>query len=185
MFVELHAFAPSIHQRDIDERTGEAAVAEPLTEDHRGGYCAQLITGHDDPNPAPGRAGGDLNHFNLWHGFTARIDETLRYKGEEDGHPQLISDVAFPMTHIPIPPVDPVREQPTIGRLPPDMLRDHFRYQQRRITPVLSARLRAAGHDVPPDPVPVPPGVARARGVGPAALPQAPAVAAGFGGLQL
>jgi hypothetical protein len=178
-FAIIHAYAATCHQRDIDDRAGDGAFLGPLTEDYRGGYTAELLVGHDDPNPPPGQAGGNWNSFNRWHGFTIRIDETLRYKGLDDGHPHLVYEQAYPMENVPIPPVDPVRQAAPLPHLSADVLRDHFMRQQRRISPEMSARLRVAGYDVPPDPVPAPPRPVRARAAAAGALPEVPAIAAG------
>ncbi|KAI5452618.1 hypothetical protein NCC49_000367, partial [Naganishia albida] len=173
-FVSIGAYAPTLHQRDIDD-------LKPEDTEFCGGYHAELITGHDDPDPAIGPAGGDPDRFMFKHGFTARIQETRRHPDFAADLSQTVFEQAYPMARVPIPPVDAVQETLPTANFPPGVLRHHLRYHQRRTDPELSARLMAAGYDVPGDPVPAPPRPARARAAVAGAIPEEPAVGAGAG----
>lgn len=167
-FVKILTRAPTLHQFDIDDRAGDGDLLGPLTDEHAGGWVAALSAGYDDPDPAGGVAGGNPDDPMHPSGFTARIMETLLWRGREEGDPRTIWECAYPMAQVPIPARDP-RMRAGMGRLGGEfggrrMVLSYergFRSAPVRVTAEMTARLRMAGHEVPPPQVQV---QARERG---------------------
>lgn len=139
-FVKIESHAPTVHQRDVEYRAGDGAYLGSLTEDHRGGYIGELVTGFNDPDRLGGPVSGDWNPMHS-HGFTALLRETLLYQDREEWRKQVVSERDYPVAHVPIP-------SPTPRLLPAEISRLNVWNQPGRITSELAARLRMAGHDV-------------------------------------
>lgn len=121
-FVKIQSNAPAIHRRDVDDRPD---YLQPLTEDHRGGYLGELVTGFNDPDhPLGGAARHRWNPMHT-HGFTARMTETLLFQDKQQQEGQVISEHAYPVAHVPVLPADPHPEAP-VFRLPAETSRMHW-----------------------------------------------------------
>lgn len=157
-FIHILTPAPAFHQFDILDRAGDGDFLGPLTSEHAGGWIATLSAGYDDPDPLEGLAGGDPDDPMHHHGFTARISETLLWRGREEGDPRPIWEHVYPMRHVPVPAADPEGEDAPRWV---DEFAGEFRLMQyeqrlrrpRRLTEETAARLRVAGYEVPPVPV--------------------------------